>query len=113
MCHTPHDAPAEQRRYSECTAAGECVCTGEYAKPVPEVYAGGEQRAGVGVVVCQWVVGWQKGKGMCGVLEKWEWEAGAGPAHHIMQPSVPDLNKPGSTPHPSACRSGTPAAGAM
>ncbi|GAB4820407.1 hypothetical protein N2152v2_007453 [Parachlorella kessleri] len=40
LCGSRRDAPEGGRRYSECTAAGECVCTGEFAKPVPEVYPG-------------------------------------------------------------------------
>lgn len=40
VCKTRADAPEAERRYSECTATGECVCTGPYAKPVPEVFPG-------------------------------------------------------------------------
>ena len=51
MCGTRRDTPEADRRYSECTAAGECVCTGEYAKPVPEVYPGkaGKEGGGQGI----------------------------------------------------------------
>lgn len=49
MCSTPVGAPEGERRYAECTAAGECVCAGPWAKPVPTVFpgagrAGGERR---------------------------------------------------------------------
>ena len=40
VCSTPVDAAEEQRRYSNCTGAGECVCTGPYAKPAATVYPG-------------------------------------------------------------------------
>lgn len=40
QCSTRRDAPDEQRRYAGCSAAGECECTGRYAKPVPEVFPG-------------------------------------------------------------------------
>lgn len=40
MCQTAADAPEAERRYSECTAGGECVCTGSFAKPVATVYPG-------------------------------------------------------------------------
>lgn len=40
MCSTPADAPEAERRFSECTPTGECVCTGPWAKPVPEVHPG-------------------------------------------------------------------------
>lgn len=39
QCGSPLDAPAEERR-GECSAAGECVCTGQWAKPVPTVFPG-------------------------------------------------------------------------
>lgn len=49
QCSSPlGDAPGGERRYSECTAAGECVCTGAYAKPVASVFPGG--------------VGWKRSK---------------------------------------------------
>ena len=42
MCQTPLSAgvSGEQTRYSECTEEGECVCAGQYAKPVPSVFPG-------------------------------------------------------------------------
>lgn len=40
VCQTRADAPEAERRYSECSDAGQCICTGQYAKPVPEVYDG-------------------------------------------------------------------------
>lgn len=40
MCGSPAGAPPEQRRYHECSAAGECQCTGQWAKPVASVFPG-------------------------------------------------------------------------
>lgn len=40
MCQTPLDSPEGQRRYSKCTDAGTCVCSGPYAKPTPSVFDG-------------------------------------------------------------------------
>lgn len=42
VCSSPRDAgPGEpSRRYSECSAQGECICTPPYAKPVPQVVPG-------------------------------------------------------------------------
>ena len=41
MCQSALGKPEEERRYSECSAAGECVCTGQYAKPLQSVFPGG------------------------------------------------------------------------
>eukprot|EP00887_Chlorella_sp_A99_P006173 scaffold3.g6173.t1 len=40
MCQMPLDSPEGQRRYSKCTDAGTCVCSGPYAKPTPSVFDG-------------------------------------------------------------------------
>lgn len=40
MCGSPLGAPEGERRYSECTPAGQCVCSGQWAKPVPTVFPG-------------------------------------------------------------------------
>ena len=40
MCHSPKDASEEDRRYTECTAQGECVCKPPFARPVAEVFPG-------------------------------------------------------------------------
>lgn len=53
LCGTRSDAPDAERRYSECTPAGECVCTGAWAKPVPEVVPG--RWAPVGMGTCDWL----------------------------------------------------------
>ena len=51
MCGSPLGAPEGERRYSECTAEGECVCSGQWAKPVPTVFPG----AGCGAGERAWV----------------------------------------------------------
>ena len=38
VCSTPRDAPEEAKKYSECSASGECICKPPYAKPVDNVY---------------------------------------------------------------------------
>uniref|UniRef100_A0A1D1ZTQ2 EGF-like domain-containing protein n=1 Tax=Auxenochlorella protothecoides TaxID=3075 RepID=A0A1D1ZTQ2_AUXPR len=38
ICSTRQDAT--EKRYEGCTADGQCLCTGQYAKPVPEVVPG-------------------------------------------------------------------------
>jgi hypothetical protein len=40
QCQTAEGAAEEERRYSGCSAEGECVCTGPYARPVPTVFDG-------------------------------------------------------------------------
>ena len=52
MCQSPLAAPQEQRRYSDCSAAGECVCTGQYAKPLPSVFPGGWVGSACWVTFC-------------------------------------------------------------
>lgn len=41
ICSTRVDAPEADKRYSSCTAEGKCICTGEYALPVSDVFSGG------------------------------------------------------------------------
>lgn len=42
MCSSPLGAAEAERRYSQCTAEGQCVCSGQYAKPVPQVFPGAQ-----------------------------------------------------------------------
>ncbi len=56
QCSTRRDAPDEQRRYSGCSATGECECTGVYAKPVPEVFPGECSRAGCSYKPAAWAI---------------------------------------------------------
>lgn len=40
QCQTAEGASEKERRYSECSAEGECMCTGPYERPVPTVFEG-------------------------------------------------------------------------
>jgi len=40
LCHTQRNAPDAEKRYTECSAGGECVCKAPFEKPVLDVFPG-------------------------------------------------------------------------